>query len=131
MENVALLGELASADELEELYELDASESDPEDDEDDEEDDDDDEDDDGEIEPEGMPVGSARACVSGAGFGCRRQRSPGRPRAGEYPHLSRYIHKTPVVTWRRIHLPFPASGIGLVHSPYPASGTRPPKEDPV
>ena len=34
MENVALLEELASADELEELYELDASESDPEDDED-------------------------------------------------------------------------------------------------
>jgi hypothetical protein len=56
MENVALLEELASADELEELYELDASESDPEDDEDDEDDEEDDEDDDGEIEPEGMPV---------------------------------------------------------------------------
>ena len=52
MENVALLEELASAGELEELYELDASESDPEDD----EEDDDDEDDDDEIEPEGMPV---------------------------------------------------------------------------
>ena len=50
MGNAALAEELASAEELDELYKLDASESDPE--EDDEEDDEDDEE-----EPEVMPQG--------------------------------------------------------------------------
>jgi hypothetical protein len=53
MENVALLEELASAGELEELYELDASESDPEDDEDDDDDDDDDDDEEPDVVPHG------------------------------------------------------------------------------
>jgi hypothetical protein len=54
MGNLAVAEELASSEELDELYKLDASESDPEDDEDD---DDEDEDEDGDMEPEGMPQG--------------------------------------------------------------------------
>ena len=53
MGNAALAEELASTDELEELYQLDASESEPEDD---DEDDADGDEDGGEIHPEGMPV---------------------------------------------------------------------------
>jgi hypothetical protein len=59
MGNAAVAGELASTDELDELYRLDASEGEPEpgDDEpdDDEEEDDDEGDDDGGIKPEDMP----------------------------------------------------------------------------
>jgi hypothetical protein len=51
MGNVALAEELASAEELDELYKLDASESEPED-----EDDEDDDEDEG-IEPDVMPQG--------------------------------------------------------------------------
>jgi hypothetical protein len=60
MGNASVIGELASADELEELFGLDASESGPEDDEDDDEfdDDEDDEDEDDEgLEPEEIPHG--------------------------------------------------------------------------
>jgi hypothetical protein len=64
MGNAFVIGELASADELEELFGLDASESAPEDDEDDDESDDEDEDegdDEGEedkgLEPEEIPHG--------------------------------------------------------------------------
>jgi hypothetical protein len=60
MGNAALAEELASTDELEELYRLDASESEPEDDDEDDadgdEDGDENEDGGGEIHPEGMPV---------------------------------------------------------------------------
>jgi hypothetical protein len=60
MGNAALAEELASTDELEELYRLDASESEPEDDDEDDADGDEDggenEDGGGEIHPEGMPV---------------------------------------------------------------------------
>jgi hypothetical protein len=52
MGNVAVAGELAGADTLEELYKLDATETEPDDDEDDE--DDEDEDDEG-IGPEEIP----------------------------------------------------------------------------
>jgi hypothetical protein len=59
MGNAAVAGELASTDELDELYRLDASEGEPEpgDDEpdDDEEEEDDEGDDDGGIKPEDMP----------------------------------------------------------------------------
>ena len=59
MGNVAVAGELAGSDELDELYRLDASESEPEDepeDDGDEPDDEDDKDEGGEgIKPEGMP----------------------------------------------------------------------------
>jgi hypothetical protein len=59
MGNAPVVGELASADELEELFELDASESDPEDDEDEDGDDEDedDEDDDAGLDPEEIPHG--------------------------------------------------------------------------
>jgi hypothetical protein len=61
MGNAALAGELASTDELEELYELDASESEPEDDTEDDDESDgesDGESGDGEdIEPEEIPHG--------------------------------------------------------------------------
>lgn len=58
MGNASIAGELASADELEELFELDASETDPENDEDDDEDDDEDEDDgDKGLDPEEIPHG--------------------------------------------------------------------------
>jgi len=61
MGNVAVAGELAGSDELDELYRLDASESEPEDepeDDGDEPDDEDDKDEGGEgIKPEGMPHG--------------------------------------------------------------------------
>jgi hypothetical protein len=62
MGNAPIAGELASADELEELFELDASETGPEDDEDDDEFDDedgdgDDEDGDEGLEPEEIPHG--------------------------------------------------------------------------
>ena len=65
MGNAPIAAELASADELEELFELDASETDPETDEDDEDDDEfDDEDGDGDdedgdegLEPEEIPHG--------------------------------------------------------------------------
>jgi hypothetical protein len=60
MGNAALAEELASTDELEELYQLDASESEPEDDDEDgadgDKDGDENEDGGGEIHPEGMPV---------------------------------------------------------------------------
>jgi hypothetical protein len=52
MGNAALAEELASSEELDELYKLDASESDPEDDEDDEDDEDGEEED-----PDIMPQG--------------------------------------------------------------------------
>jgi hypothetical protein len=52
----ALADELATADELEELYELNASEPDDDDDDDDDDTDDDDTDDDDKEHPEGMPV---------------------------------------------------------------------------
>jgi len=56
MGNVAVAGELAGSDELDEVYRLDLSETEPEDDdeEDDEEDEEDDEDEAG-AQPEGMP----------------------------------------------------------------------------
>jgi|HubBroStandDraft_4_1064222.scaffolds.fasta_scaffold755432_1 hypothetical protein len=55
MGNVAVAGELAGADTLEELYKLDATETEPDDDDvDDEDDEDDDEDDEG-IGPEEIP----------------------------------------------------------------------------
>jgi len=54
MGNAALAEELASAEELDELYKLDASESDPEEDDDEEDDEDDNEE---EEEPEIMPQG--------------------------------------------------------------------------
>jgi hypothetical protein len=61
MGNASFIGELVSADELEELFGLDASESGPEDDEDDDDefddDDEDDEDDDEGLEPEEIPHG--------------------------------------------------------------------------
>jgi len=58
MGNVAVAGELAGSDELDEVYRLDLSETEPEDDEDDDDwDDEDDEDDEDETgaQPEGMP----------------------------------------------------------------------------
>ena len=55
MGNVAVAGELAGSDELDEVYRLDLSETEPEDDEDDDEDYEDDEDDDGGIQPDEMP----------------------------------------------------------------------------
>jgi len=56
MGTVAVAGELAGSDELDEVYRLDLSETEPEDDdeEDDEEDEEDDEDEAG-AQPEGMP----------------------------------------------------------------------------
>jgi hypothetical protein len=61
MGNVAVAEELASSDELEELYRLDASESEPEDEPDDEDQDDEDQDDEDEgeggIKPVEMPHG--------------------------------------------------------------------------
>ena len=61
MGNVAVAEELASSDELEELYRLDASESEPEDEPDDEDQDDEDQDDEDEgeggIKPGEMPHG--------------------------------------------------------------------------
>ena len=56
MGNVAVTEELASADDLEELYKLTGSESAPEDDEDDDDDEYDEDDDEGEgVQPEDMP----------------------------------------------------------------------------
>ncbi len=57
MGNVAVAGELAGSDELDELYQLDASEAEPEDDDDDEDDDYEGEDEgEGEgIQPDEMP----------------------------------------------------------------------------
>ena len=58
MGNAAVAGELASTDELDELYRLDASEGEPEpgdDEPDDDEEDEGDDDDGGGIEPEDMP----------------------------------------------------------------------------
>jgi hypothetical protein len=58
MGNAAVAGELASTDELDELYRLDASEGEPEpgdDEPDDDEEEDDEGDDDGGIKPEDMP----------------------------------------------------------------------------
>ena len=56
MGNVAVTEELASADDLEELYQLTDSESAPEDDEDDDDDEYDEDDDEGEgVQPEDMP----------------------------------------------------------------------------
>jgi hypothetical protein len=61
MGNAFVIGELASADELEELFGLDASESVPEDDEDDDEDGEGEGDDEGDedkgLEPEEIPHG--------------------------------------------------------------------------
>jgi hypothetical protein len=56
MGNAAVAGELASTDELDELYRLDASEGEPEPGDDEPDDDEEDEgDDDGGIEPDDMP----------------------------------------------------------------------------
>ena len=56
MGNAAVAGELASTDELDELYRLDASEGEPEPGDDEPDDDEEDEgDDDGGIKPEDMP----------------------------------------------------------------------------
>jgi hypothetical protein len=58
MGNASVIGELASADELEELFGLDASESAPEDDDEDEDDEGDDEGDEDEgLKPEEIPHG--------------------------------------------------------------------------
>jgi hypothetical protein len=54
MGNVAVAGELAGADTLEELYKLDATETEPDDDDDEDDEDEDDEDDEG-IGPEEIP----------------------------------------------------------------------------
>jgi hypothetical protein len=57
MGNAAVIGELAGADELEELFELDASESEPEDDEDDDEFEGEEDDEDKGLDPEEIPHG--------------------------------------------------------------------------